>query len=728
MKKLWRLFTGDVRRMTSNVATIIIVIGLVAVPSLFTWFNVAASRDPFGNVNNLKFAVANTDEGYKSDLIPVKMTVGDQVVNALRANSQLDWEIVSEEDALDGVKSGEYYAAIVIPKSFSKDMMTFFSDDVEHAKLTYYRNDKKNALAPNILNEGADEVAAEINTTFVSTITSTALDIASSLSDQLSTPEAKQRLNSFNANVADFASRLGTTADLLDTYVSLTDSAQQLLDSSNALMSQASGSASTAGKDLDNAKQGVHDVTDALGSSTTALGNALKTSANGFGAVSDSVDQLYTDVGSGATTTAKGLRDQATAVNDQISHYRTIRQNLIDLGTQLGMADLMENSAIIRALDRSISRQTALRDGLNSAADSVEKGNSNAQSQRAKVKDLAKQAKASVTGFTTDFSKNIKPQIDSLTASVTSASGILDSGAAKMKTALSDLKSTSSDAKTMLADTRSSLTKISDKLRKAGDELNTLNNKLAAALNSGDVKKIKKVLGGDSASLASTLAAPVQLKRTAVFPVENFGSQMVPLYALLSMWVGSLLMVVTLKTTVSRRTRKALGGLRPHQMYLGRFGIFALISLLQSTLVFGGLLLFIKVQSVHPLLFMLCGWLSGLVYVLFTYTMVVSFGNVGKAIGVLMLIIQVSGANAAYPLQLLPGFISDLSPFLPVTHSVAALRASIAGIYNMDYWRETGLLLLFILPILLVGLVLRKPVIKFNQWYVAKVESTKLIS
>ena len=163
-------------------------------------------------------------------------------------------------------------------------------------------------------------------------------------------------------------------------------------------------------------------------------------------------------------------------------------------------------------------------------------------------------------------------------------------------------------------------------------------------------------------------------------------------------------------------------------MYLGRFGIFALISLLQSTLVFGGLLLFIKVQSVHPLLFMLCGWLSGLVYVLFTYTMVVSFGNVSKAIGVLMLIIQVSGANAAYPLQLLPGFISDLSPFLPVTHSVAALRASIAGIYNMDYWRETGLLLLFILPILLVGLVLRKPVIKFNQWYVAKVESTKLIS
>lgn len=86
------------------------------------------------------------DEEYRSDLIPVKVTVGDQVVNALRANSQLDWTITSKADAVEGAHgSGKYYAAIVIPKSFSKDMMTFFSDDVQHAGLTYYRNEKKNA-------------------------------------------------------------------------------------------------------------------------------------------------------------------------------------------------------------------------------------------------------------------------------------------------------------------------------------------------------------------------------------------------------------------------------------------------------------------------------------------------------------------------------------------------------------------------------------------------------
>ena len=160
MNTMWKLFTGDIKRLTSNVVSIIIVIGLVMIPGLFTWFNVAACWDPFSNMKNLKFAVANVDEGYRSNLIPVKVTVGDQVVNALRANSQLDWTITSKADAVEGARSGKYYAAIVIPKSFSKDMMTFFSDDVQHAELTYYRNEKKNALAPNLLNEGTDEVAA----------------------------------------------------------------------------------------------------------------------------------------------------------------------------------------------------------------------------------------------------------------------------------------------------------------------------------------------------------------------------------------------------------------------------------------------------------------------------------------------------------------------------------------------------------------------------------------
>ncbi|PJM77705.1 YhgE/Pip domain-containing protein [Bifidobacterium felsineum] len=720
MSKIWKLFIGDVKRLTSNVVSIIIVIGLVMIPGLFTWFNVAACWDPFSNMSNLKFAVANVDEGYRSDLIPVKVTVGDQVVNALRANSQLDWTITSKDDAIDGAKSGKYYAAIVIPKSFSKDMMTFFSDDVQHAKLTYYRNEKKNALAPNLLNEGTDEVAAEINTTFAKTITSAGLEIASSLADQLNKPEAKQQLTAFNANIADFATQLTSTSATLGTYSALTDSAQTLLETSNSLIQQASDSATTASKNLKTAKQGVTDVAGALTTTTDAMSKALDASSKSFGAVSDSIDSLYQDANNGSTTVAKELDAQAFAVADQIAQYTSIRDTLAGI--------LGDDATVIKALNRSIARQTKLKDALNAAADDVRNKNTEVQNKHQQVKDLATQAKNSIASVKSDFATNVKPQIESLAASASDASGILQSSSAQLKTTLGDVEDASGDTNTMLADARTTLNKVSDKLNEASSELSSFNTKLADALNSGDMSMVKEVLGNDPEALASTLAAPVQLKRKAVFPVANFGSSMAPFYTLIPLWVGALLMVVTLKTTVSRKIRRELGDPRPHQLFFGHYGVFALIALMQSTVSLAGDLLFLHVQAVHPLLFMLSGWLGSLVFSFFTYTMVVSFGNVGKAIGVLMLIVQISGANAAYPVQILPDFISKVSPFLPLTHVVTMMRAAIAGIYNLDYWKSAGLLLLFVPPLLLLGLLLRKPLVKFNQWYVAKVESTKVLS
>ena len=489
MNTMWKLFTGDIKRLTSNVVSIIIVIGLVMIPGLFTWFNVAACWDPFSNMKNLKFAVANVDEGYRSDLIPVKVTVGDQVVNALRANSQLDWTITSKADAVEGARSGKYYAAIVIPKSFSKDMMTFFSDDVQHAELTYYRNEKKNALAPNLLNEGTDEVAAEINTTFAKTITSAGLEIASSLADQLSKPEAKEQLNTFNANIANFATQLDDTADLLGTYSALTDTAGALLDTSNSLITQVSSAAKQGGKDLASAKQEVTDVAGALGTTADAMSSALDASASSFGAVSDSIDKLYSDANDGATTVADELDRQATAIGKQTEKYTEIRNTLAGI--------LGNDSSIITAIDRSIARQNRLRQALNTAATDIRQGNQDAQDQHAQVKNLADQAQNSIANIKSDFSATVKPQIDSLSSTVADASGILSSGATQLDSTLGDLKGTSDDASDMLSDARTTLDKVSGKLRSAGAELASFNSTLSDALNSGAAQAQGRIPGGE---------------------------------------------------------------------------------------------------------------------------------------------------------------------------------------------------------------------------------------
>jgi len=124
---------------------------------------------------------------------------------------------------------------------------------------------------------------------------------------------------------------------------------------------------------------------------------------------------------------------------------------------------------------------------------------------------------------------------------------------------------------------------------------------------------------------------------------------------------------------------------------------------------------------------MLAGWVTSLVFTFIIYTLVVSFSDAGKALAVFLLVIQVAGAGGAYPLPLLPEWFQNVSPFLPATHSIDAIRAALAGIYHADYWISLGWLIAFVLPMLLLGLALRKPLIGVNQSMERMLQSTKLM-
>ena len=206
MKNIWRLFVGDLKRMGSNVVTVIIVLGLVALPSIFSWYNIIACWNVFNNTGNLTVAVANSDEGYQSDLVPIRVNIGDQVVSALRANDQMKWEFTDEEDAIDGAKSGKYYAAVVIPKSFSRDMMTFYTGDAQHASIVYYTNEKKNAIAPKVTDQGADQISTQVNRVFAETLSEAALGISSSLMDYLDSADA-------SGAIAKLGDRVGSVGE-----------------------------------------------------------------------------------------------------------------------------------------------------------------------------------------------------------------------------------------------------------------------------------------------------------------------------------------------------------------------------------------------------------------------------------------------------------------------------------------------------------------------------------
>lgn len=727
MKNVWRLFVGDLKRVFSNVVTVIIVLGLVFLPSIFSWYNILACWDVFGNTGNLKVAIANSDEGYESDLVPLEINIGDRVVSTLRANDQLEWQFVSEDEAIEGVESGEYYAAIVIPSSFSRDMMTFYSEDSSHAEIVYYTNEKKNAIAPKVTGQGADQVAYQVNEAFTQTLSDTALSIASALYEYAQDSDANGRIGELADHIQTMGDTMSRTSSLLSSYAGLVGSAESLVSSSSQLLDDAQNAVSDVQNDAQGADAAFDSLSSALSTSTSALEVALSNTAQGYDDLSSSLDVVFGDANTLVSDRVSQLRSEASDERAHISSLENLKSSLETLEGQVDEQYKSYIQAAIASVDNTIAADTALADTLDAAANEIESGAGDAQDKYAQAKELVDQAKASISELQTNYNTEVKPVLDDLASNVSSLADSLVANAATLSSAADDLQGDAGSISEKLASVRDDLNSAAQDMTASADRLTQLSSELKEALASGDTGKLATLLSTDSSTLAEALSAPVQLDRHAIFPAENFGSQMAPLYTTLAVWIGSLLLTVAIRVLVSKGAQRELVDPKPRQLFLGRFGIFALASLAQTTVMALGNMFFLGVQVNDPLLYLLCFWFGGLVFTFLLYSFVVSFANLGKAMGVLLLIVQVTAGNGSYPLQVLPDAFQAISPYLPATHMIAAMRAAMMGVYQNDFWVQLGQLALFLVPAALLGLVLRKPLASFLSWYVRKTEDSGLV-
>ncbi len=727
MSNVWHLFRGDMRRLFSNAMNIIITVGLVVMPSIFAWYNIIACWNVFDNTGNLTVAVANVDDGYESDLVPVRVNIGEQVVSALRANDEIDWTFTTEEDAVDGAKSGRYYAAVVIPHDFSRDMLTFYAEDVHHAKIVYYANEKKSAIAPKITDRGADTVSYQVNEVFAETLSEVALSIAESLSRYADEADASGRIADLSAHVRTMGDQVDRMASVLTLYSSLAGSAQSLVGESAQLVQAAQREADGLGSTASQGAASAASLVDALRQAADGLSQALADGGQGFAAVSASVDALFDAAATGSQDSVAALRGQADALDGQVAACRDIVAQLEALREQVPPEYAQALESAIARMNATIGLLENMRDTMGSAADKLEAGSADVQAERAEIKRLADEAQQSAATMRDEFDANLKPGLQKLADEASSLVASVGSGWRGCVPRGPACRIRPVPRQRCWAGRVPKIDATVGELHSASATLRDLADGIDQALVAGDADLLREVLGSDTQVLSKALAAPVGIDRVAVFPVDNFGSAMAPLYTTLALFIGSLLILVVVKPTVPGRVRAQLVDPQPRQLFFGRFGVMAFLSLAQTTVMGLGNLLFLQVQVTHPLLFMLCFWLAGLVFTFLIYALVAAFANLGKAVAVLLLIIQVTGCGGSFPLQLLPPFIQGLSPWLPATHVVNAMRAAMFGTYGGDFWWEMGLLALFLIPAAIVGLVLRKPLAKFMSWYVEQVESSKLV-
>jgi len=728
VRDIFDLTLRDVRHATRNVMAGIVVFGLVVIPSLFTWFNVIATWDPFDNTSNLKVAVASTDEGYESDLVPIRINVGERVLSALRANDDLDWVITDEEDAIDGTRSGDYYAAIVLPPSFSTDMMTFYVDGADHTDIALFTNEKKNALAPKITEQGAEGVSSLIAETFTHTLSEIALGLLSSVSDYLTDADTQAALTRLEARVANVSTQLRSSAQTADMFTTLIESSIPVVNSASSLVDGAGEAFDDTSNAVGSGSEAVDALGSTLGTATQSVTQALSATAASYDTVGDRIDDLYSELDTLSGERVTVLETLADRVQDQIDRYESLRDTVeTDIAPALPESAQGSLDAVVDALDDAIARQQAVHDRLEQAARDVEEGNESTQSSHQEIKEAIADAQSAIGDAQSAYTNGLKPQLDQLSSTLGDIASDISALRADIDEMSSSLSGASGSVLSTMNRAKTVTEGLSDSLHDTADRFDEIERALGDAADTGDLSELSEIIGSDPGVLAASLADPVRVDRIAVFPVGSFGAAMAPLYTILALWVGALLMTVAIRVDVNGETLPDRAELTPTRKYLGRYGIFALVGLAQSTLVTLGLILFVKIEPAHPVLMILAGWVTSLVFTLIVYTLVVAFGNAGKALSVLLLVIQISGSGGAYPLELVPEWFQNISPFLPATYAIGAMRSAIAGVYAADFWISLGMLALFVLPALLLGLVLRRPLVAYNRGLTQALESTKLM-
>lgn len=758
MKIIWGIFKRDMCHATRNVIAVIVSMGLVVVPALYAWFNIAASWDPYGNTKALKVAVANNDKGYKSDLIPVRVNVGETIISTLHANDQLDWQFVKSDKAIDGVESGEYYAAIVIPKGFSADMMTLFSPDIKHAQLKYYLNEKINPIAPHITDQGATTVVNTIDKTFAKTIAQVGLDLASSILHYSQSPQMAEYMRNLNGNLTTMADTLSGASQQVTAYSQLLGSANDIVDSTGKLLASATKAGKQAQNALKQGKSGATSLTSAGANVTSSVNTALDQVSGAFDQVVAKVNKAFDAIDKDSDTAAS----QLTTLSEQVSSgeslydtYITSLNHMRESVEQLPDSDSAKQ-ALLEAIDREITLLEAakgdsqkLAQQLKDASTQITQDTAAAERSRKEILNRITSAKQSISNVRDDYATNVKPKIDALASTVSTLISQTDSMITQLSGTTDSLNDVTSSVGTNIASIRSTLDGIATKLNSSATTLNTL----ITAMNSSDngaenSNELKSLTTSNASTLSTLISAPVALHRVAVYPIANYGSAMAPFYTILSIWVGAIILCAMLKVTISDREKAhvlGLGdtlpriagpsgpgnasrwGLRLDHEYFGRYAIFALLALLQGTLVCLGDMYFLGVQANHALQFLAVGWLAALVFSNIVYTLTVSFGDIGKAVAVVLLVMQVAGSGGTFPIETLPKFFQMLYPFLPFPHAIDAMHAAMAGSYGNEYLLDMVYLALFLIPSLLLGLVLRKPVIRLNNWVSRNLESTKVM-
>ena len=633
-KMIAEIMENNFRGAFKNPIVVIVLIGLIILPSLYALLNIQACWDPYGNTGDVPFAIANLDNG--TSFNGKDLNVGNELVEDLKNNDKFKWTFVSEDELRKGVYNGTYYAGIVIPKNLSENIVSITGDNPQQAKLEYIVNMKTNPVAAKLTDSGSNAVYTSLNAKIVEII-----DIA-----------AYQKLGELQAGLEAGAQKLASGG-------------KQLQAGSAKVSAGASQVKAGEGQVKDGEKQ-VSDGADKVKSGASSVNDGagkLKKGASDLKSGAAQLKQGSSDLSEGAGQVEKGSEELQAAVDPSIipdGPVKDYAEGNVKLAE--GSSQVAEGGEkVAEGGEKLANGSEKLADGASKLAD----GSSAVANGSSAVADGSVQlADGSV-------------QLAEGSVSLASGAQLLSNGATNaLFLASSSLGST--------ADTLGQLTGI------------------------------------DEDMLGDYFLSPVKLDRNELFSVNSYGTEVSPFYLVLSMWVGAIITCVMLHPGTSEGTKYS-----PFEMYFGKLLTYIIMSILQACVTIAGCYI-LGIQIVNPLIFAFSCILVSVIFMILIYSIISAIGTVGKAIGVILLVLQISATGGIYPIEIMDSFFRVLYPYMPMTYGINLVREAQLGMVWSNYWPALTFLVALGLITIAAAVIIKEKLDKPSHYFEEKLEESGL--
>lgn len=700
MSKIFKIFMTDLKRISTNVVAVVIFLGLSIIPCLYAWFNIFSNWDPYGpdSTGNVQVAVISADKG--TEIAGLKLNIGNTVIEGLEANRTIGWIFTENvSDTIKGVESGDYYAALVIPENFSEDMISFLNGEIEHPTITYYENEKKNAIAPKITQKAWKTLKEQVNASFVSTLAETLMKAGNAISsadnDQATIADSlTTNLSSLSEDMDNYISILTSFNNIMCSADGIISTTRLMLPNLETMMSGSKASISSMQSVLNTSKSTVNTVSSLIISSIDMIDSSLTMIAN-------ITDSNLATAGAVSDTVIRGVSTISTLVDYSLALYNTSISGIEATADEATKTQINT----VRESFETLKQDT---DRLGQAAAIAKYNNEGLVNN---ISAELKNCSASIRALESTYSSSVQPQ---LTATITSSQDALNSTI----DALSTINMDFDDIDAVLAQYSETMQTGSDSLAESLvlaqellDSMQTLVDNMSGLNENEKYNRLLEIMDTNPELLGKFVASPVSMETVAMFPIDNYGSAMAPFYTVLAIWVGALFLVAIIHVHVHPVEGMPF---EPRHAYFGRYLTFFLVGQVQALITVLGDLFFIQIQCKEPFLFWLAASVSSLVFTLFIYSLTVAFGNIGEAIAIIVMVIQVAGAGCTFPIETLPKVFQYIYDYLPFQFAMNAFKETVGGLYEIDYWKYLVGLSAYILVSLVIGLVLAIPFRKLN--------------